>query len=155
MSLKELLTDEFIIDLFSKGFNYFNSKLAKIQEEWEDYEEPKNYWFIDCDGAVLIDDLAPATTKKCMELGNYFETQEEAEKAVEKLKKLQILRNKGYKIDDYIDIIIKAGEEWKLHCATDVKGTTVKKEYWLNWTIGKMKERYIYAITVITRLLEK
>ena len=32
---KELLTDEFIIDLFSKDFNYFNSKLNKIQEEWE------------------------------------------------------------------------------------------------------------------------
>lgn len=32
---EELLTDEFIIDLFSKNFNYFNSKLNKIQEVWE------------------------------------------------------------------------------------------------------------------------
>lgn len=34
---EELLTDEFIIDLFSKDFNYFISNLDKIQEEWEDY----------------------------------------------------------------------------------------------------------------------
>lgn len=32
---KELLTDEFIIDLFSKDFNYFSSKLDEIKEEWE------------------------------------------------------------------------------------------------------------------------
>lgn len=32
---KELLTDEFIIDLFSEDFNYFKSKLDIIQEEWE------------------------------------------------------------------------------------------------------------------------
>lgn len=38
---KELLTDEFMIDLFSKDFNYFNSKLNKIQDDWEYYEEPK------------------------------------------------------------------------------------------------------------------
>lgn len=35
ISSKELLTDECIIDLFSKIFNNFNSKLNKILEEWE------------------------------------------------------------------------------------------------------------------------
>lgn len=37
---KEVLTDEFIVDLFSKDFNHFNSELYKIQEEWEDVKEP-------------------------------------------------------------------------------------------------------------------
>ena len=36
---KDVLTDEFIIDLFSKDFNHFISKLDKIQEEWEEYNE--------------------------------------------------------------------------------------------------------------------
>lgn len=36
---KELLTDEFIIDLFSRDFDYFNSKLDKIQDEWETKNE--------------------------------------------------------------------------------------------------------------------
>ena len=34
---RDILTDEFIIDLFSKDFKYFNSKLNKIQEEWEEW----------------------------------------------------------------------------------------------------------------------
>lgn len=37
---KDVLTDEFIIDLFSKDFNYFISKLDKIQEEWEAVKDP-------------------------------------------------------------------------------------------------------------------
>ena len=37
----ELLTDRFILDLFSKDFEHFNKKLLEIQEDWEDYEEPK------------------------------------------------------------------------------------------------------------------
>ena len=37
---KEILTCEFIINLFSKDFNHFNSELDKIQEEWEDVKEP-------------------------------------------------------------------------------------------------------------------
>ena len=36
---KELLTDDFIIDLFSQDFDYFNSKLNKIVREWEEVEE--------------------------------------------------------------------------------------------------------------------
>ena len=94
---KELLTDEFIIDLFSKDFNYFNSKINKIQDEWEDYEEPKEYFYIyanqvlkgECDG--IMED-------RFKEVGNYFNTKEEAEKAVEKLKAWKRLKDKGFSI---------------------------------------------------------
>lgn len=96
ISSKELLTNEFLIDLFSKDFNYFNSKINKIQEEWEDYEEPKTAWFIDPQG-----DIQEWRNAECDDwskekaIGNYFDTQEEAEKAVEKLKAWKRLKDKG------------------------------------------------------------
>lgn len=41
INFKELLTDEFITDLFSKDFNYFNLKLNKLVEDWEEYEHSR------------------------------------------------------------------------------------------------------------------
>lgn len=38
---KDLLTDEFIIDLFSNSFGYFDKKIDKLQDNWEVYKEPK------------------------------------------------------------------------------------------------------------------
>ena len=96
---KELLTDEFIIDLFSKDFDYFNSKICKLQDEWEDYEEPKEYWFLSGGGDVLsIEDMNTVSDKEHKLIGNYFETREEAEKAVEKLKAAKLLKDMGFKI---------------------------------------------------------
>lgn len=84
---KELLTDEFIIDLFSKDFNYFNSKINKIQEEWEDYEELKDFWYIDADGEVRESIYLTRSDKSNLRnFGNYFKTREEAERVVKKLK---------------------------------------------------------------------
>lgn len=74
--------------------------LKQINEEWEDYEEPKwlrDYWFIDtCGNVVKQEDDGLGATRR--EIGNYFETKEEAEKAVEKLKALKRLKDKGFKI---------------------------------------------------------
>lgn len=50
--------------------------LADVSKDWEDYEEPKEYWYIS---------------------DNYFETKEEAEKAAEKLKAWKRLKDKGFK----------------------------------------------------------
>lgn len=94
---KELLTDEFIIDLFSRDFDYFNSKLHKLQDEWEEYEELKKYWYISPEGKVywfFEDDEGLEASK---EIGNYFESEEEAEKAVEKLKAWKQLKDKGFR----------------------------------------------------------
>lgn len=59
--------------------------LAALNEEWEDYEEPKEYWYIYADKPQRADcgDILEEDFKA---IGNYFETREEAEKAVEKLK---------------------------------------------------------------------
>ena len=63
----------------------------------------EGYWYIDFDGDVLgwaaEDD--EETDKKRKEIGNYFETEEEAEKAVEKLKAWKRLKDKGFRFDGY------------------------------------------------------
>lgn len=69
-------------------------------EEIKDYEEPKVFWYIEGDGDIhsirteLCDELEIHTMKQ---IGNYFETKEEAEKAIEKLKAWKRLKDKGFK----------------------------------------------------------
>lgn len=89
ISIKDLLTDEFIYDLFSKDFNYFITILYKIAEEWEDYEEPK---FIK--GIKSVGNIGSSVH---IELGR----EEEAEKLVEKLNALKRLLNKGFKFGGF------------------------------------------------------
>lgn len=94
------------------GMTKYNS-LAELNEEWEDYEEPKDFWYIDdfmimcgTEGEFTTPDLASFTKKdieKLKAIGNYFETKEEAEKAVEKLKAWKRLRDKGFRFIDHID----------------------------------------------------
>ena len=70
--------------------------LAELQETFEDSEEPKSVWYIDDEGNVS-EGCADADWTPEKEIGNYFETEEEAEKAVEKLKAWKRLRDKGIK----------------------------------------------------------
>jgi hypothetical protein len=77
------------------------SSLAELNAEWEDYEEPKEWWFIDCTGLVKkgYGLLCEQSRKECQEIGNYFETKEEAEKAVEKLMAWKRLKDKGFRFN--------------------------------------------------------
>lgn len=75
---------------------YFET-LKGMNELFEDCEEPKKYWYITGEGDICRDDV------KCSEwveerksIGNYFETKEEAEKAVEKLKAWKRLKDSGF-----------------------------------------------------------
>ena len=76
---------------FKVGFN----SLADLNEEWEDYEEPKEYWYIDINGEIMFDNVEDDTVKVMREIGNFFTTREEAEKAVEKLKAWKRLKDGG------------------------------------------------------------
>lgn len=90
-------------------------------EEWEDYEEPKEYYFINACGEIETTDREPddELAKQMQSIGNYFETREEAEKAVEKLKAWKRLKDEydfkftGWKRDDQFrgDFIITA-QDW-------------------------------------------
>lgn len=78
----------------------YNS-LDEINAEWKDYEEPKGYWRIDCDGTISHDrdEFDTPFDNACKSIGNYFETEEEAEKAVEKLKAWKRLKDKGFRFN--------------------------------------------------------
>ena len=78
------------------------SSLAELIEEWEDYEEPKEYWFIDFNGEVKEFELLGFEWQGWMkEIGNYFETKEEAENAVRKLKAWKRLKDNGFRFETY------------------------------------------------------
>lgn len=79
------------------GKTYYS--LAGLNKEWEDVpEEPKGFWMINILGIVeYVHDLTEAEVKMMEEIGNHFETEEEAEKAVEKLKAWKRLKDKGFR----------------------------------------------------------
>lgn len=72
--------------------------LAELNEEWEDApEEPKEHWTIGHDGAIFK--LSEWENQKDHEeIGSYFDSEEEAELAVRKLKAWKRLKDNGFKI---------------------------------------------------------
>ena len=83
------------------GF-FCGDNLKKICEVWEDYEEPKAYWHIDFDGSLMkTSDIKcdKDVFDRLKEVGNYFDTREEAEEAVEKLKAWKRLKDKGFRFE--------------------------------------------------------
>ena len=114
MKLQNKKTGE-IVDFGSPAFIIDNTKnstsmqiknLAELNEEWEDYEEPKEYWYIDIDGEINSGDMEDDTVKDMREIGNYFETEEKAEKTVEKLKAWKRLKDKGFRFNGGDDACI-------------------------------------------------
>lgn len=77
--------------------------LAELNEEWEDApEEPKKYYYITSCGETThrgyrLWENESIYDKNRKQIGNHFETEEEAERAVEKLKALKRLKDKGFR----------------------------------------------------------
>lgn len=92
----------------TKNTWHYNS-LAELNEEWEDVEEPKAYWYIDDAGVMQVDQILSSKINMRKSIGNYFETKEEAEKAVEKLNAWKRLKDKGFRFEgikeDYTRIL--------------------------------------------------
>ena len=75
--------------------------LAELNAEWTDYKEPEGFWMINILGIVEYTHGLPENEVKMMkEIGNYFETKEEAEKAIEKLRAWQRLKDKGFRFSE-------------------------------------------------------
>lgn len=74
--------------------------LADLNAEWED--APEVYWYID---VGTLDEVnwceKNDDTEADKEIGNYFETREQAEAALEKLKAWKRLKDKGFKFDGF------------------------------------------------------
>lgn len=78
--------------------------LAELNEEWEDVpEEPKEYWYIDDCGDIMIDEVLSSVINLRKSIGNYFGTLEEAKKAREKLKAVK--RLKDYNVKFNLDFV--------------------------------------------------
>ena len=97
-------------NMHNKPIYIFNS-LTELNEEWEDYEEPKdtNYWYIDSLGKIefhstILDEIAGTPNNAMIRkiIGNYFASREEAEKAVEKLKAWKRLKDNGFRFKTYM-----------------------------------------------------
>ena len=91
-----------IVEIFADRIyvagNYYSS-LAGLNEEWEDYEEPKRHWIIDTMNDSVEDFDVPMVFNES--IGNYFSSREEAEKAVEKLKAWKRLKDKGFEFESW------------------------------------------------------
>lgn len=81
--------------------------LDGVFEDWEDYEEPEAGYIIDPmeEDCVSADDSGyeESDVERAKEVGLWFETEEEAEKAVEKLKAWKRLKDKGFRFITHID----------------------------------------------------
>ena len=93
-----------------------NGIISDMNYRPEQEEEPKEYWYIN----RCYEAHATSPTQRNMtadqEIGNYFETKEEAEKAVEKLKAWKRLKDKGFQFYsvDYEDqtIVFEWANDW-------------------------------------------
>ena len=85
------------LDDGDKSITMSFESLAELNAEWEDApEEPKDYYVINLLGKVSVED-GEYQRPGLSELGLTFETKEEAEKAVEKLKAWKILNDNGFR----------------------------------------------------------
>lgn len=77
--------------------------LAELNDEWEDVpEEPKEYWYLSGNSEIRrTEDNGVKFDRYHKEVGNYFSSREEAEKAIEKLKAWKRLKDKGFEINDW------------------------------------------------------
>ena len=75
-----------------RDFSY--NSLAELNEEWEDYEEPKVHWCITMYGGItrIKDDEEPIDD--LIEIGNYFNSKEDAYDALYKVKAWKRLKEK-------------------------------------------------------------
>lgn len=74
---------------------------AELNEDWEDYEEPEMFYWIDYDGKICKAEIGTMDRTKIKQIGNYFETEEEAWKVVERLKAWKRLKDKGFRFIDF------------------------------------------------------
>lgn len=128
------------------GSIVYNS-LAELNEEWEDVpEEPKekHHWFISGRGTIEYEkDADDYFNRGHKSIGNYFETIEEAEKVVEKLKAWKRLKDKGFEIEswtiDVSDNYYKSGQ-------IQLNLNNVRDRHWDEFTQIKEIKNYLVLL---------
>lgn len=97
----EVVEGGFILTFYDGIAGTPKKSLAELNEEWEDVpEESKEYWYLDSCGDILRDHIDGGWVDKYRkQIGNFFGTEEEANRAVEKLKTFRRLKDKGFRFD--------------------------------------------------------
>ena len=114
-SRQQFYEDKTHLFLDTKNGRQYYDSLAELNEEWEDApEEPKGYYYVTTTGLIKYDDTPfCAIHKDRKEIGNYFETREEAELAMEKLKVWKRLKDKGFRFTGWNGTMTGRGIEYK------------------------------------------
>ena len=94
----------------------YNS-LSEFVNDWEECEEPKEYWYISDFGYVFNHEINNKSVKSTIEemksIGNYFLSREEAELVVRKLKAWKRLKDKGFRFTGWNGTMTGKGIEYK------------------------------------------
>lgn len=96
----EKFPDRFVINSGEQIIQY--NSLAELNAEWIDApEEPKRFYWLDYNGDIYNTEIGTMDRSEIKEIGNYFETREEAELALRKLKAWKRLKDKGFRFDNW------------------------------------------------------
>lgn len=93
-----------VIEWFNNTDGIFPNSLAELNEEWEDYQESETFWYISPTGTPIKSTTSiydPLEIHLMKRIGNYFESEEDAEMAVEKLVALKRLKDEGFRFTGY------------------------------------------------------
>ena len=97
----EVLTGSIEVNVLKdhEDISGYYTSIAQLNKEWEDFpDEPKETYYIDCDGEIFVPVRLNQYELDMMEkIGNFFNTREEAEEAVEKLKAWKRLKEIGFR----------------------------------------------------------
>lgn len=98
-----VLATNMAVGFAEDGTDRWYHSLAELNEEWEDYKEPNERWYINEENEPQrvgfgdpVEDI-----ENLEELGLLFNTKEETEKTVEKLKALKRLKDNGFEFENW------------------------------------------------------
>lgn len=97
-----IIDDKIAVWIENKSYpEYRYNSLAELNEDWEDYEEPKNYWTVECGVATEYTEGDEKYDRAFEAVGLKFDTKEECERAIEKLKAWKRLKDKGFRFEGW------------------------------------------------------
>lgn len=107
---------------------WYKYELDLLAKWWEYYEEPKHSYYLTAWGEVKEYSKEGFNINHKLEIGNYFETKEEAEKAVEKLKAITRLNKCGLRFEGYADRGRANGGDIVIYAHVDIPNNNLLEE---------------------------
>lgn len=93
-------------DDLNGSFKFEVGSLAELLNAgWEDYQESETFWYISPTGTPIKSEVSiydPLEIHLMKKIGNYFESEEDADDAVAKLEAWKRLKDRGFKFTGYL-----------------------------------------------------